>query len=103
MAPSKKRPRDESITTTKRAAERARSGASPAPAPRVLVARDGCTVTYFPAVLSAAAAAQLFEELRDGVAWRRETDAFGPQDRETFYCGDARCTFACVGGARARA
>lgn len=59
-------------------------------------AHRGATVTYHPAALDADAADELFAELRD-VAWVRETDAFGPQGRPTFYCGDPGCVFAYVG------
>jgi len=61
------------------------------------VARLGATVAYRPSALGAAAADELFSTLLRDIPWVRETDAFGPQGRLTFYCGDPGCVFAYVG------
>ena len=63
-----------------------------------VVCDDGASLIYLlPDVLSPAQAAQHFEELRAWPGWRTETDAFGVQERESAYFGDAGCVFAYVG------
>lgn len=61
-----------------------------------VVTAPECTVTYIPGVLSSAEADVLFKELK-AMSWRRETDDFGVQSRETLYFADPNCDFAYVG------
>eukprot|EP00951_Prasinocladus_malaysianus_P008477 scaffold61434_cov32-Prasinocladus_malaysianus.AAC.1 len=65
--------------------------------PEVMVNSQGCYVAYIPNVLSAEGSRSLFEALATEVAWARETDSFGPQDRLTAYMADPGCTFTYVG------
>ena len=60
---------------------------------------DGCAVRYYPSALGGGAADALLAALHQPsqLPWRTETDAFGPQARQTAYCADPSCTFAYVG------
>ena len=61
-----------------------------------LVRHDRCVVRHYPAVLPEAEATEAFHTLKQ-LPWRRETDDFGLQSRETLYVGDPGCDFAYVG------
>ena len=66
--------------------------------PRLLSPTQLGYVYQIPKLLEAAEASALFQELTSGGhAWKTETDAFGPQQRESFYCGDERAIFSYVG------
>jgi hypothetical protein len=52
---------------------------------------------YYPNVLPASFAAALLDHLTRAVAWRRETDRYGVQGRDTYYCGDNDAVFSYVG------
>jgi hypothetical protein len=75
---------------------------APPPVAAFVGARDlaagvaGCGVRYVPGALAPAEAAALFAALAQ-LPWRTETDAFGPQSRETFYCADPAGVFTYVG------
>ena len=56
----------------------------------------GCRCEHLPAVLSPEDAAAAFESLHS-LPFRCETDEFGPQARETYYCGDPGTDFAFCG------
>ena len=65
--------------------------------PRLLSPTQLGYVYQIPKLLEAAEASALFQELTSGGhAWKTETDAFGPQQRESFYCGDERAIFSYV-------
>ena len=58
---------------------------------------SGAFICYIPELIHKAQADQLFRWMKDNVAWRREVDNFGPQERLSAYFGDNGCTFAYVG------
>ena len=75
-------------------------GGSSADGARDLVPTSGgCAVRYYPVAVGGAAADSLLAALQQPaqLPWRTETDAFGPQARQTAYCSDPSCDFAYVG------
>ena len=58
---------------------------------------EDALIAYLPSFLDETTATRLFLACRDSVAWQREVDDFGPQERLSCYVGDEGCSFAYVG------